>query len=299
MPHDADCPDATPPNCSPSRCLRPPCHSRRPWPPTNPCKVFILHRPVQHGRPRQGDRRPRTASLDPCGEGKEEVPATWWTPPGNWVARPTISALCSVMVRPRRRHAGRSEQRAGSRSATCKTIGAENSASPSPWATRLTRRCMLLKSCIGNRSARAGTCFPPGSERYEHTSKDKVYAGYKEKPDSWPADPAKGKDTPPPAEWLGQGHRAKPIDWYAGKQWDDDDVKPTPRWCSSDLAKYSPRCHPGLRGGRLLLLAGRKATAGNPAHAASATRRTWSHFIKTLRKEFNAPNAKFVHRHHG
>ncbi|MGA0134309.1 MAG: hypothetical protein ACO3ND_08140 [Opitutales bacterium] len=58
---------------------------------------------------------------------------------------------------------------------------------------------MLLKSCIGNRSL-GWDLLPPGSGRVLFDGK--VHAAYKEKPDSWPADPAKGIETPPPAAWL-------------------------------------------------------------------------------------------------
>ena len=75
---------------------------------------------------------------------------------------------------------------------------------------------MILKSCIGNRSL-GWDLLPPGSERYEFGGR--VYPAYKERPDSWAADPAKGKATEPP-QWLDKN--GKPIQWYAGKQYDDD-----------------------------------------------------------------------------
>ena len=84
---------------------------------------------------------------------------------------------------------------------------------------------MILKSCIGNRSL-GWDLLPPGSERYEFVIKDRagvektmVYAGYKDRPESWEMDKAKGLATEPPP-WLDRN--GKPIDWYAGKQWDDD-----------------------------------------------------------------------------
>ena len=42
---------------------------------------------------------------------------------------------------------------------------------------------MILKVCIGNRSL-GWDLLPPGSERF--VEGDKVYAGYKDSPDSWP-----------------------------------------------------------------------------------------------------------------
>ena len=64
---------------------------------------------------------------------------------------------------------------------------------------------MLLKTCIGNRSL-GWDYLPPGSERFVENGK--VYAGYKDKPDSWAADPAKGVATEPPP-WLDKN--GKPI----------------------------------------------------------------------------------------
>jgi hypothetical protein len=46
-----------------------------------------------------------------------------------------------------------------------------------------------------------------------------VYAGYKDRPDSWEMDKTKGKATEPPP-WLDKA--GKVINWYAGKQYDDD-----------------------------------------------------------------------------
>lgn len=84
---------------------------------------------------------------------------------------------------------------------------------------------MLLKSSIGNRSL-GWDLLPPGSERFTYDFTDKtgmkttkVVAGYKDKPDMWDADPAKGVATEP-QPWVDKN--GKPVNWYAGKQWDDD-----------------------------------------------------------------------------
>ncbi len=61
---------------------------------------------------------------------------------------------------------------------------------------------LLLKSCIGNRSL-GWDLLPPGSKRFEFEGK--IYAGYKESPLSWD-----------------KGTKPEPINWYAGKQYDDD-----------------------------------------------------------------------------
>ena len=151
---------------------------------------------------------------------------------------------------------------------------------------------MILKSCIGNRSL-SWDLLPPGSERFEFVIKDKtgvekkmVYAGYKDKPESWEMDPAEGLKTEP-APWVDKS--GKPIQWYAGKQWDDDtsDAKKV----LADLAKYYPDATKYEVAG-FFFWQGEK-DAGNPGHAA-LYEKNLVHFIKQLRKDFDAPNAKFV-----
>ncbi|MFO0878589.1 MAG: sialate O-acetylesterase [Gemmataceae bacterium] len=142
---------------------------------------------------------------------------------------------------------------------------------------------MILKCCIGNRSL-GWDLVPPGSERY--VMDGKVYPAYKEKPDSWPADPEKGKATAPPP-WLDK--KGKPIDWYAGKQWDFDIGDA--RKALANLDKH----YPGAKGYEVagfFFWQGEK-DVGNPAHA-SMYEENLVRFIKALRKEFKAPNAKFV-----
>ncbi|MDZ7631778.1 MAG: sialate O-acetylesterase [Gemmatimonadaceae bacterium] len=85
---------------------------------------------------------------------------------------------------------------------------------------------LILKSCIGNRSL-GWDLLPPGSERYEAEVTErggqkvtKVFAGYKDRPDSWVMDKDKGKATEPPP-WIDK-KTGKAIEWYAGKQYDDD-----------------------------------------------------------------------------
>ena len=69
-----------------------------------------------------------------------------------------------------------------------------------PLANAIDAPVMILKTCIGNRSL-GWDLLTPGSERYEYEGK--LYAGYKERPDSWVIDPAKGKAA------CGQGQRDK------------------------------------------------------------------------------------------
>ncbi len=99
-------------------------------------------------------------------------------------------------------------------------------------------------------------------------------------------DPAKGLKTEP-APWLDKN--GKPIDWYAGKQWDTDigDAKKA----LSDLDKH----YPGAKGYEVagFFFWQGERDAGNAGHAAHYEKNLVA-FIKALRKEFNAPNAKFV-----
>jgi hypothetical protein len=97
----------------------------------------------------------------------------------------------------------------------CKTIGPEFGIAKFV-GDALEEPVMMLKSCIGNRSL-GWDLLPPGSERYEFTVKDRagvekkmIYAGYKEKPDFWEIDPAKGLGTEP-GPWVDKN--GKPIDW--------------------------------------------------------------------------------------
>jgi hypothetical protein len=151
---------------------------------------------------------------------------------------------------------------------------------------------MILKSCIGNRSL-GWDLLPPGSERFltEITDKSgaktqKVVAGYKDKPDMWDADPAKGLATEPPPFVDKTG---KPINWYAGKQWDDDIANA--KKVLSELGTYYPEATKYEVAG-IFWWQGEK-DAGSAAHA-ERYEQNLVQLIKTLRKEFDAPNAKFV-----
>ncbi|MFO0202773.1 MAG: sialate O-acetylesterase, partial [Alphaproteobacteria bacterium] len=174
---------------------------------------------------------------------------------------------------------------------TCKTIGPEFGIAE-PLGNAVEAPVLLLKSCIGNRSI-GWDLLPPGSERYEFVIVDKagvekkmVYAGYKDKPESWEMDPAKGLKTEP-APWMDKA--GKPIEWYAGKQWDDDISYV--RTVLSELDKHYPDATKYEVAG-FFFWQGEK-DAGNPGHAARYEQNL-VHFIKQLRQEFNAPHAKFV-----
>ena len=151
---------------------------------------------------------------------------------------------------------------------------------------------LILKCCIGNR-ALGWDLLPPGSERREFITKDAkgvekkfVYAGYKDKPEFWEMDPAKGLKTEP-APWLDKN--GKLIDWYAGKQWDFDigDAKKA----LGDLEKH----YPGAKGVEVkgFFFWQGERDGGNDGHAAHYEKNLVA-FIQALRSEFKAPGAKFV-----
>jgi hypothetical protein len=81
----------------------------------------------------------------------------------------------------------------------------------------------------------------------------------------------------------------KPIEWYAGKQWDDDIANA--KKVLSELGTYYPEATKYEVAG-IFWWQGEK-DAGNPAHA-DHYEKNLVNLIKALRKEFNAPNAKFV-----
>ena len=128
---------------------------------------------------------------------------------------------------------------------------------------------MILKSCTGNRSL-GWDLLPPGSERFEYQGK--IYAGYKDSPASWD-----------------KGTEPKPMGWYAGMQYDGDVANA--KKVLAELDKHYP-------GAKKYEVAGFFFWQGdkdryNAAHA-NRYEQNLVHFIKQLRKDFNAPNAKFV-----
>lgn len=139
---------------------------------------------------------------------------------------------------------------------------------------------LLIKTCIGNRSL-AWDYLPPGSERFEAVDKDPktgveknyVYAGYKDTQGSW----EKGTEPQPGA-------------WYAGKQYDD---------CTAAVlevlnnfgTKYPEFKDQGFEVAGFVWLQGHKDQ--NPVHAGRYEKNL-ANLIKAWRKEFKAPDAKFV-----
>jgi alpha-galactosidase len=151
---------------------------------------------------------------------------------------------------------------------------------------------LVLKACIGNRSL-GWDYLPPGSERYEFVTKDNkgaeknfVYAGYKDRPNSWDMDQDKGKATEPPP-WIDK-RTGKVIDWYAGKQYDDDVANA--KVALADIGQYYPGAEKYEVAG-FVWWQGHK-DQGEPY--ASRYEQNLVRLIKSLRKDFNAPNAPFV-----
>jgi len=132
---------------------------------------------------------------------------------------------------------------------------------------------MILKSATGNRSL-GWDLLPPGSKQYEVEEKGKtwVYAGYGDSPERWE-----------------KGTNPRRTGWTAGCQYagDVDRAKKV----LSDLGTYYP-------GATKYEVAGFFFWQGDKDRYNAAHANRYEHnlvnFIKALRKDFNAPNAKFV-----
>ena len=133
---------------------------------------------------------------------------------------------------------------------------------------------MILKSCIGNRGL-GWDLLPPGSEGFEHTDSKGVtwvHPGYKGSPEKWK-----------------KGEAPKKIGWYAGLQYDGDVDRA--KKVLAELDKYYP-------GAKEYEVAGFLWWQGDRDRRSEALSSRYEHnlvnLIKALRKDFNAPNAKFV-----
>ncbi|MCH1509652.1 MAG: sialate O-acetylesterase [Akkermansiaceae bacterium] len=130
---------------------------------------------------------------------------------------------------------------------------------------------LVLKTSQGNRSL-GWDFLPPGSKQYEYDGK--IYAGYQESPLSWD-----------------KGSKPEPINWYAGKQYDEC-FKAAHEVLDNFDAQF-----PHWKG-RGYEIAGFAWWQGdkdryNLAHAEKYEENL-VHLIKTLRREFKAPKAKFI-----
>ncbi|MFK7850251.1 MAG: sialate O-acetylesterase [Akkermansiaceae bacterium] len=130
---------------------------------------------------------------------------------------------------------------------------------------------LLLKSSQGNR-ALGWDFLPPGSKQYEFEGK--IFAGYKDSPMFWE-----------------KGTEPEPINWYAGKQYDECFT------AAHDVLKNFDSNFPHWEGRGYEIVGfawwqGDKDryTKGLAAHYE----KNLVHLINTLRKEFDAPEAKFV-----
>jgi hypothetical protein len=138
-------------------------------------------------------------------------------------------------------------------------------------ADELDEPVLILKTSQGNRSL-SWDFLPPGSDRFEYDGK--IYAGYRESPLSW------DKGTTP-----------EPIEWYAGKQYDD---------CfqaAHEVLRNFDQEFPHWKG-RGYQIEGFAWWQGdkdryNEAHAVQYEKNL-VRLIQTLRNEFDAPHAKFV-----
>jgi hypothetical protein len=139
---------------------------------------------------------------------------------------------------------------------------------------------LILKSCIGNR-ALGWDLLPPNSQRSEYTMKEKktgkpktyLYAGYKDPTEKWE------KGTEPAAGGK----------WYAGKQYDDDVANA--KKVVADLDKHYPGANSYEVAGFFWWQGERDC--GDEGHAAMYEKNLVN-LIESLRKDFNAPHAKFV-----
>ena len=142
---------------------------------------------------------------------------------------------------------------------------------------------LILKSSIGNRSL-GWDLLPPGSPSYEYElevrdrktkqteKKTFVYAGYGQSPLSWE-----------------KGSEPKPIGWKAGVQYDGDVAR------AKEVLEKLGEFYPGASGYEVagfLWWQGDKDRY-NEGHAAMYEKNL-NNLIASLRKDFNAPKAKFV-----
>ena len=135
---------------------------------------------------------------------------------------------------------------------------------------------MALKSCIGNR-ALGWDLLPPDTPSFDYVDPKNAslvwtYAGYHQSPNRWE-----------------KGTTPVPIGWEAGEQYDGDTSRAA--HILADLANYYP-------GASSFEVAGFFWWQGDKDSRdlalAQKYERNLAKLIKTLRKQFNAPNAKFV-----
>jgi hypothetical protein len=132
---------------------------------------------------------------------------------------------------------------------------------------------MMIKSCIGNR-ALGWDLLPPGSEQFEYTDNNNVtwvYAGYGDSPARWE-----------------KGTEPKPIGWHAGIQYDGDTARV--KYALANLGYY----YPGAQSYEVAGFLWWQGDRDSRSILADHYEKNLVQLIKVLRKDFNAPNAKFV-----
>ncbi len=133
---------------------------------------------------------------------------------------------------------------------------------------------MILKSCIGNR-ALGWDLLPPGGEGYEFTDSKGVtwmHPGYKGTPERWK-----------------KGTEPKKIKWYAGMQYDGDVAR------TKKVLKELDTYYPGAKSYEVAGFFWWQGDRDRRSEALSSRyEKNLVHLIKQLRKDFEAPNAKFV-----
>jgi hypothetical protein len=144
---------------------------------------------------------------------------------------------------------------------------------------------MVLKSSIGNRSL-GWDLLPPGTPRYTYEGKEQP--GYREYPDGdkiLPYEPGVSKVIG--TKGKSKGQEVDP--WYAGKQYDDDVANA--KKVLAELDNYYPGAKEYEVAG-IIWWQGDKDMR-NPAHFAKYEENL-GRLLAALRKDFNAPKAKFV-----
>eukprot|EP00045_Choanoeca_perplexa_P004653 m.39629 g.39629 ORF g.39629 m.39629 type:complete len:387 (+) comp12687_c0_seq2:60-1220(+) len=247
-----------------------------------PIQVFILM--GQSNMLGEGSRTPSTTNgtLDYAVMTEHKYPYLWDSTTGNWTVRNDVRNVfimgsgnasfgSSKLENNEWMTAGPSNKRS--------TIGPELGIGYTMgdyMASIRVNGTMILKGCIGDR-ALGWDLLPPGSPSFDYTDPKNsslvyTYAGYHQSP----------------ARWI-KGTKPVPIGWEAGEQYDGD----TNRMATilANLSTYYP-------GATEYEVAGFFWWQGDRDSRDMALSEHYEinlvKLIKTLRAQFNAPNAKFV-----
>jgi hypothetical protein len=130
---------------------------------------------------------------------------------------------------------------------------------------------LVLKACIGNRSL-GWDYLPPGSERFEY--RGTIHAGYRDT-GNWT------KSEEPKTDWKSGA-------WYAGKQYDDD-----VSYAKAVLKDLNTFC-PGAKSYEIAGFFWWQGHKDQNKVNAMRYEHNLVNFIKSLRKDFEAPDAMFA-----